>query len=128
MPYPQSLHKKKERLISQAKRDGSQCVELPAKVVWIQKPDKHECRIVACGNQTHMVAHPQLTLTHLRYILYVCLTSSRDNALGFLDITTAFLNTSGLLYLYPQGTASKASLTEYTTYSDSSFAPGGRES
>ena len=36
--------------------------------------------------------------------------------------------TRGLLYLYPQGTASKASLTEFTTYSDSSFAPGGRES
>ena len=42
----------KERLRTQAKRDGSQYIELPAMVVWTQKPEKHKCRILACGNQT----------------------------------------------------------------------------
>ena len=34
----------------------------------------------------------------------------------------------GLLYLYPQGSHSRTPLSEFTIYSDSSFAPAGRES
>ena len=36
--------------------------------------------------------------------------------------------TRGLMYLYPQGSSSRTGLTEFTIYSDSSFAPAGRES
>ena len=34
----------------------------------------------------------------------------------------------GLLYAFPKGTSNKLSLTEFTVYSDSSFAPAGKNS
>ena len=45
----------RDRLRSRATIDGYQYIEFFVKVVWIMKPDKFKCRIVACGNQTQDV-------------------------------------------------------------------------
>ena len=79
----------KERLKAEAKRTGSDYVELPGKVVWTIKPDKYKCRIVACGNQTQdtygRTSTTDLDTSMLRYILSWAASSSQ-NAVAYLLI------------------------------------------
>ena len=75
----------KERLKAEAKRTGSDYVELPGKVVWTIKPDKYKCRAVACGNQTDLD-------TSMLWCILSWAAASSQNAVASLDITAAFLN------------------------------------
>ena len=87
-PQKQSVSK------DQARVNGENYVELPAKVVSTIKHDESNIRIVACSNQTDDTVGKITTTDFDSYMLRLLLSweaSTQKNVIATLDVTAAFL-------------------------------------